>query len=175
MLWDGGINSTRRGSRGGDRDPQPPPPKIVFSTNLWTIAKKFARNIQWTLFTLISDLKIIQQAVKLPRASRNNSISTQKDNNKATLPINVRRTCEKRNVIYATKTIKSTIISNNKPIKALCIQFLKTIKHDCAVKRLTLVTWSYPRHLGRPSCWLSFWSANINHNGVYNMYIYKFI
>jgi hypothetical protein len=36
--------------------------------------KKFARNILCTLFTLISDLKIIQQAVKLPPASRNDSI-----------------------------------------------------------------------------------------------------
>jgi hypothetical protein len=49
--------------------------QIYFSTNLWTIANKFAPNTLWTLFTLISDLKIVQQAVRLPRASHSNSIS----------------------------------------------------------------------------------------------------
>jgi hypothetical protein len=34
----------------------------------------FVNYILWTLFTLISYLKIVQQAVKLPRASHSNSI-----------------------------------------------------------------------------------------------------
>jgi hypothetical protein len=67
----------RRGSRAGGREPPALDHHICFSTltNLWTIAKKIARNILWTLFTFNSDLKIIHQAVKLPRASPNNSIS----------------------------------------------------------------------------------------------------
>jgi hypothetical protein len=39
------------------------------------IAKKFARNIPLDAIYLISDLKIIQQAIKLRRASHKNSIS----------------------------------------------------------------------------------------------------
>jgi endo-beta-N-acetylglucosaminidase D len=42
---------------------------------LATIAKKIAQNILWMPFTFISYLKIIQQAVKHPHASHNNSIS----------------------------------------------------------------------------------------------------
>jgi hypothetical protein len=60
--------------------PPPQPPlsttKICFSTNLWNIAKKIARNIQWMLFTFISDLKIIRQAVK-PLGMRMPHITTQ--------------------------------------------------------------------------------------------------
>jgi hypothetical protein len=66
----------RRGFGGRDPPPRSRPPNFV-STN-WTIAKKLARNTLWTRAILkpkIPDLKIAQQAVKLPRTSHNNSIS----------------------------------------------------------------------------------------------------
>jgi hypothetical protein len=58
----------------GSWQPSPLSTTNFFPTNLWTIAKPFARNTR-TLFTLISDVKIVHQAVKLPRASHSNSIS----------------------------------------------------------------------------------------------------
>jgi hypothetical protein len=36
--------------------------KQNFSTNLWSMVTKIARNILWMLFTFISDLKIVQQS-----------------------------------------------------------------------------------------------------------------
>jgi hypothetical protein len=46
------------------------PPNIFFN-KLVNDGKKIAPNILWTLYTFISDLKIIRQAVKPPRTSHN--------------------------------------------------------------------------------------------------------
>jgi hypothetical protein len=64
------------GCPGKDQDPAPDHQIFFLQQTCEILQKKIARNILWMLFTLISDLKIIQQAVKLPRrASHDNSIS----------------------------------------------------------------------------------------------------
>jgi hypothetical protein len=71
-----GANQHRRGSRGLGSWPPALDHQILFSTNLWTIAKKFARNTLWTMAIYLNLWSQNSSAsCQIPRASHNNSIS----------------------------------------------------------------------------------------------------
>jgi hypothetical protein len=69
--------SRSAGSGAELRGVQRPPPALdqIFFQQTCELWQKHSLGIFYALFTFISDLKIIQQAVKLPRAPHNNSIS----------------------------------------------------------------------------------------------------